>query len=73
MSTTESNSRPKFETVLNSIRREAAKIRESQEKLWALHAQLVQTNHPAPAQVLDESQKTIHVALEHLRSVFMEF
>lgn len=70
MSTEEKNGPKRFETILNSIRKEAQKIRESNDKLRDLKNQLVVTDHVPSAQILDEAASTIHVALEHLRSVF---
>lgn len=72
-SESENGTKPRYETILNSIRKESKKIRESQERLWALHAQLIATNHPAPAQALSEVNITISVALAHAREVFTGF
>lgn len=70
----ESDNGPKlrYETVLNAIRKEAQKIRESNDKLQKLQHQ-VMLEHPAPGQILMEVTTTIGVGLEHLRSVFREF
>lgn len=75
MSTTESTNGTKvrYETILNNIRKQAAAIREANEKLRDLKSQLIITEHPAPAQVLEEAATTIGVALAHVRDVFREF
>jgi hypothetical protein len=70
---TENKPVARYETILNQVRREAQKIRESNDKLRDLRDQLVITEHPAPAETLGQTTTTIQVALEHVRNVFKEF
>ena len=73
MSTTENGTKARYATILNSIRREASKVRDSNEKLRDMIGQLATADHPAPAQILSEATTTIAVGLEHVLSVFREF
>ena len=73
MSTEERNGPKTYPAILNNIRREAAKIREANDKLRELCNQLTLSDRPAPAQVLYEAATTIGVALVHIRDVFREF
>jgi len=73
MSTTENNTKVRYETVLNGIRREATKIREANDRLREYQEQLQASGHPAPASVLTETTTTIDVALAHVRGVFTGF
>lgn len=70
---TETNSKPRYETVMNGIRREASKMREGTERLSALANQLAEAGHPAPADRLAQSVTALEVALEYLRGVFRDF
>lgn len=73
MSTTENGTKPRYETVLNSIRRELQKIREAAEKLDQFSQALTEANHPAPAAILNDVGVTVRVALAHAKDVFREF